>query len=180
MNFVIVRFLTHEYANFVKNIYTMTLFRNFALVILTISSFISCQNNNAQYEVFGEGFDADSKVLSAKELDDIFDELDFEDTVEVVFSTKIDAVCQKKGCWMDVDLDNDDVARVTFLDYGFFVPLNASGSEAIIKGKAFWKADTAAEKRHYAEDAGVSVDEADLDEDAYAPHIVATGVLIKK
>jgi hypothetical protein len=70
---------------------------------------------------------------------------------------------------------------VTFLDYGFFVPLNSAGSEAIIKGKAFWKSDTAAEKRHYAEDAGEEFDESELAmADDYAPHIVATGVLLKK
>jgi hypothetical protein len=158
----------------------MSLVRQFFLAILIIAGLLSCQNKEAQYEVFGEGFEVDSKIMSAKELDKLFDQLELEDTVEVVFSTKIDAVCQKKGCWMDVDLDNDAVARVTFLDYGFFVPLNAAGSEAIVKGKAFWKADTAAEKRHYAEDAGGSIEEIELDEDAYAPHIVATGVLIKK
>jgi hypothetical protein len=158
----------------------MSLVRQFFLAIIIIAGLLSCQNKEAQYEVFGEGFEVDSKIMSAKELDKLFDQLELEDTVEVVFSTKIDAVCQKKGCWMDVDLDNDAVARVTFLDYGFFVPLNAAGSEAIVKGKAFWKADTAAEKRHYAEDAGGSIEEIELDEDAYAPHIVATGVLIKK
>jgi hypothetical protein len=158
----------------------MSLVRQFFLAIIIIAGLLSCQNKEAQYEVFGEGFEVDSKIMSAKELDKLFDQLELEDTVEVVFSMKIDAVCQKKGCWMDVDLDNDAVARVTFLDYGFFVPLNAAGSEAIVKGKAFWKADTAAEKRHYAEDAGGSIEEIELDEDAYAPHIVATGVLIKK
>jgi hypothetical protein len=158
----------------------MSLVRQFFLAIIIIAGLLSCQNKEAQYEVFGEGFEVDSKIMSARELDKLFDQLELEDSVEVVFSTKIDAVCQKKGCWMDVDLDNDAVARVTFLDYGFFVPLNAAGSEAIVKGKAFWKADTAAEKRHYAEDAGGSIEEIELDEDAYAPHIVATGVLIKK
>ncbi len=141
--------------------------------------FSACKND--PYETFGQDFEITKDTLSAREMDDLFDELDFGDTALVTFSSKIDAVCQKKGCWMEVDLDEGYVARVTFLDYGFFVPLNATGSEAIIHGKAFWKADTSAEKRHYAEDAGEEFDEEELDENEdYAPHVIALGVKIKK
>jgi hypothetical protein len=111
----------------------------------------------------------------------LFDATEIGDTVDVTFSTKIDAVCQKKGCWMEVDLADDNVARVTFKDYGFFVPLNAGESEAIVHGKAFWKVETMAEKLHYAEDAGEDPDDIDeTDETEYEPHIIATGVKIKK
>jgi len=152
-----------------------------AAAVFASSILLSCKSESNDYETFGEGFDAKVDVLSADQMDDIFEKLEIGDTAEIVFSTKIDAVCQKKGCWMDVELADDYVARVTFLDYGFFVPLNSQGSEAIIKGKAFWKSDTAAEKRHYAEDAGEEFDESELEmADDYAPHIVATGVLLKK
>lgn len=140
----------------------------------------ACSTESQSYATFGESFDQNSKSISSKDLNSQFDDLEIGDTAEVVFTTKIDAVCQKKGCWMDVDLANDEVARVTFLDYGFFVPLNSSGSEAIIKGKAFWKRETAAEKRHFAEDAGEKIDSIQLNEEEYTPHILATGVLIKK
>jgi hypothetical protein len=156
--------------------------KRFLYVSLFVSGIFSCSSSeDAEYAVFGADFKHEKDVLSAEQLDAVFEKLEIGDTAEVIFSTKIDAVCQKKGCWMDVDLANDYVARVTFLDYGFFVPLNSAGSEALIKGQAFWKTDTAAEKRHYAEDAGVEVTEEELsDEIDYAPHVVATGVLIKK
>ena len=159
----------------------MKILRSSAYLFLAGSLLFSCNTESSEYETFGAGFDAKTDVLNAKQMDDVFEKLEIGDIAEIVFSTKIDAVCQKKGCWMDVDLANDYVARVTFLDYGFFVPLNSQGSEAIIKGKAFWKSDTAAEKRHYAEDAGEDFDESELAmADDYAPHIVATGVLLKK
>lgn len=149
----------------------------FSASLVLCVALISC-SQNGNFEVFGENFEQKS-VMKPEELSVLFDKLDEGDTTEVIFSTNIQAVCQKKGCWMDVDISNDEVVRVTFLDYGFFVPLNAGGSEAIIKGKAFWKSETLAEKRHYAEDAGQDFIEEELDEEVY-PHIVATGVLIKK
>lgn len=147
--------------------------------------FVSCNDTKVEehespYEIFGENFNSDGELMKPLELSRVLDEMDDNDTLDVVFTTTIDAVCQKKGCWMDVEIGNDETVRVTFLDYGFFVPLNASGSEAIIKGKAFWKSETAAEKRHYAEDAGVAYEEHEDVEEEYSPHIIATGVLIKK
>jgi len=141
--------------------------------------FSACKND--PYETFGQDFEITKDTLTARQMDDLFDELDFEDTALVTFNSKIDAVCKKKGCWMEVDLDEGYVARVTFLDYGFFVPLNAAGSEAIIHGKAFWKSDSAAEKQHYAEDAGEALTAEDiLYEEDFAPHVIAIGVKIKK
>lgn len=140
-----------------------------------------CQNYTSAYELFGEDFDEKKGLITSDSLNELFDNTEIGDTVEVTFSTTIDAVCQKKGCWMEVELTDEYAARVTFKDYGFFVPMNAMESEAIVRGKAFWKAETVAEKRHYAEDAGEDPDDIeDEEEDEYEPHIVATGVKIKK
>jgi hypothetical protein len=138
----------------------------YTIVALTLV-FSACKSD--PYETFGQDFEITKDTLTARQMDDLFDEIEIGDTALVTFSSKIDAVCQKKGCWMEVDLDEG------------YVPLNAGGSEAIIYGKAFWKADSAAEKRHYAEDAGEEYVEVELDEDEdYAPHVIALGVKIKK
>ncbi len=45
--------------------------------------------------------------------------------------------CAKKGCWMELQLADGTEAsgmRVTFKDYGFFVPLDSAGAQAIIEG----------------------------------------------
>ena len=55
------------------------------------------------------------------------------DTVHVKTAGKIIDVCTKKGCWMKLDMGNNNAVRVTFKDYGFFVPTDASG-EVIVNG----------------------------------------------
>ncbi len=45
--------------------------------------------------------------------------------------------CQNKGCWMEVAPTADAATqgcRVTFKDYGFFVPMDSTGSTARIEG----------------------------------------------
>jgi len=68
--------------------------------------------------------------------------------------TVIKSCCQKKGCWMKVDLGNDEEMRVTFKDYGFFVPKNSAGYKVIMEGKAYYDTTSVDMLRHYAEDAG--------------------------
>ncbi|MFY2556656.1 DUF4920 domain-containing protein [Corallococcus terminator] len=45
--------------------------------------------------------------------------------------------CEKKGCWMELATDpqaKGPGVRVTFKDYGFFVPLDSAGSQARVEG----------------------------------------------
>jgi len=45
--------------------------------------------------------------------------------------------CERKGCWMELAADGKDKSpgvRVTFKDYGFFVPLDSAGSQARVEG----------------------------------------------
>jgi hypothetical protein len=43
--------------------------------------------------------------------------------------------CEKKGCWMELATDaKSPGVRVTFKDYGFFVPLDSAGSQARVEG----------------------------------------------
>ncbi|HPG48338.1 MAG TPA: DUF4920 domain-containing protein, partial [Petrotogaceae bacterium] len=76
------------------------------------------------------------------------------DTLVVQFESNIKSVCKKKGCWMNMELKGDDKSFVKFKDYGFFVPLNADNSDAIVNGKAFVDVESVEELRHYAKDAG--------------------------
>ncbi|UJP63550.1 DUF4920 domain-containing protein [Mongoliitalea daihaiensis] len=74
---------------------------------------------------------------------------------------EIKDVCSMKGCWMTIDLPNGETMRVTFKDYGFFVPKNAHGYPVIIEGVASKKFTDVATLKHYAEDAGKSQEEID-------------------
>jgi hypothetical protein len=43
--------------------------------------------------------------------------------------------CEKKGCWMELAEGAKGAGvRVTFKDYGFFVPLDSAGSAARVEG----------------------------------------------
>ena len=105
-----------------------------------------------------------------------------EDVMEnVKIQANINSCCQKKGCWMMVDLGNGEEMRVTFKDYGFFVPLNSEGSEVIMRGKAFMQETSVDDLKHYAEDAGKSEEEiAAITEPEFSLAFEADGVLIKE
>ena len=58
-------------------------------------------------------------------------------------------LCMKKGCWT-VMTDGDAVVRVRFQDYGFFLPEDALGANAIIEGRAEIRTLSEREARHIA------------------------------
>jgi len=66
---------------------------------------------------------------------------------------KIDAVCQKKGCWLVVT-DGAMKARIKMKDYGFTVPINSKGKEAVVEGTVTVKVWGEKMVKHLEEDAG--------------------------
>jgi len=136
--------------------------------------------NSSDFTVFGEKFET-SKVLSNKEMLKKYKAMKKGDSLSVKFKSNIKEVCKKKGCWMQMDLTSDKQAFVRFLDYGFFVPLNADNSEAIVNGVAYIDIVTVDELKHYAKDGGKSqaeINKIKKPEITYA--FRASGVLIKK
>lgn len=134
----------------------------------------------ADFEVFGEKF-AFKKVLSKNQMFDKYKALKKGDTINVKFYSNIKAVCQKKGCWMKMDLASGQESFVRFKDYGFFVPLNAGESPAVINGKAYIDVVSVDELKHYAKDAGKSQAEIDkISEPEVTYAFLADGVYIKK
>ena len=88
--------------------------------------------------------------------------------------------CQKKGCWMQVDLGDGELMRVRFKDYGFFVPFDSPGKTAIMEGVAFYDEVSVGMLQHYAEDAGKSKEEIEaITESEYKLAFEATGVILK-
>ncbi|MEQ8472536.1 MAG: DUF4920 domain-containing protein [Marinoscillum sp.] len=100
-----------------------------------------------------------------------------EDSVTVKFSGEIQEVCQAKGCWMTLKSENGDKIRVTFKDYGFFVPKDAANRQVIIEGVASVGQLDEETARHYADDEGR---EFDPSEDLKEVSVIASGVLIQK
>ena len=69
---------------------------------------------------------------------------------QVMISGEVLDVCQKKGCWLVVS-DGTSQMRVTFKDYGFFVPTDVS-REVVLQGVVFVEELPEETAKHYAEE----------------------------
>ncbi len=78
---------------------------------------------------------------------------------EAIIQGKINEVCTSKGCWLSMDLPNGESMRVTFKDYGFFVPTNSQGFPIILEGVGKMVETDVETLRHFAEDQGKSEEE---------------------
>src|ERR1700758_743678 len=81
------------------------------------------------------------------------------DSLKVKVTGIIEDVCQKKGCWMDINTGEGKTMKVRFKDYGFFIPKNAKGKTAIFEGIAYTDTVSVNELKHYAEDEGKTKEE---------------------
>ena len=138
-------------------------------------------SGNTNYSSFGETITDTDYVLSKEALAS-YKALETGDTINLKFSANIKEVCTRKGCWMTLPAGvEDETIMVRFKDYGFFMPLDASGKEVIVAGKAFVTEVSVANLKHYAGDAGKSPDEiANITEPAMEFAFEANGVLLKK
>jgi hypothetical protein len=102
------------------------------------------------------------------------------DSLETKVTGTVESVCKMKGCWMKVNLPDGQTMRVTFRDYGFFVPKDIVGKTVVMEGKASQKTTSVADLKHYAQDAGKSKAEiAKITEPERALAFVADGVIVK-
>ena len=109
------------------------------------------------YQSFGDKI-TDDDVLTNSEIVEKFADLKMGDTINVKFTSKVKEVCQKKGCWMNVEM-GEEQAMVRFKDYSFFMPKDIAGQDIIIAGKAFVEEMSVEDQRHYAEDGGATPEE---------------------
>lgn len=136
----------------------------------------SVQKDSPSAAYFGDTINPDGAIPAAQ----VEAKLAGKDSIPVKLEGTIKAVCQKKGCWMALDLGNDKTMRVTFKDYGFFVPKDASGKTAIVDGYAYVDTTTVAMLREYAHDAGVSKDSIEkITQPEVELSFEARGVIIK-
>jgi hypothetical protein len=96
----------------------------------------------------------------------------------VILIGTVNEVCQKKGCWMEVVPDGSKSGvRVTFKDYGFFVPKDAHGmivrAEGLFQTKVWSK-----EEADHLEGEGASLVR-NADGTATEIGFVATGVELR-
>lgn len=111
---------------------------------------------------------------------DLITVLEGKDSVVVKIKGTIEDVCQKKGCWMNVDMNEEYSVFVKFKDYEFFVPKDAAGNEVIMEGIAYMDTTTIEELQHYAQDAGESDSIINaITEPEIGYNFMASGVIVK-
>lgn len=129
------------------------------------------------YSYFGDTISPDG-AMDAKELKAA---LAGKDSLYTKVSGRIVEACKKKGCWMTIDIGNNEIMRVKFKDYGFFVPKNADDMEMIMEGVAYMNVTSVEELKYLAEDANKSKEEIDaITEPELDLTFEAIGVIIKQ
>ena len=156
------------------------------LVILFIL-FVSCKNENNRLAdqngstagYFGEKID----TIGMISYENLLKQMATSDSVEAKVYGKVSAVCQTKGCWMNIISDSDTTKTemfVEFLDYGFFMPKDIAGKEVVMKGKAYVEETSVEDLKHFAEDEGLTEAEiAKITEPKVELKFMASGVMIK-
>lgn len=71
----------------------------------------------------------------------------------VVIKGKVTDVCEKKGCWLTIETEDNSQFFVKMKDYAFFVPTALKGKNVVLEGSAERKVTSVDEQKHYAEDA---------------------------
>lgn len=164
--------------------------KSITLVITCVLLLNSCKNKSSEtqkstetvekieYASFGNEIIADDAIASSSMFEH-YQSMNVGDSINSKMIAKVNDVCQAKGCWMKLDLENGNEVMVKFKDYGFFMPKDIAGKEVIVNGKAFVNEVSVDEQRHYAEDAGKTAEEiAQITEPKKTYSFEADGVLL--
>ena len=125
----------------------------------------------AEFETFGAPLDATVPVVSLEKLVNDGDAY-VGRPVQVV--ARVAEVCQRKGCFF-IAREGASVVRISFKDYGFFVPTDIGGKRVTLVGEVVAREVSADEADHYAKDLGV---DAPPLKQGLAYEIVATSVRV--
>ncbi|MFN5324771.1 MAG: DUF4920 domain-containing protein [Bacteroidota bacterium] len=147
------------------------------IILFVLVSFVwACDHSVGQERNFGEKFDP----ASAMAMGDLVKQMQGKESMAAIVEGKVSSVCQAKGCWMKIETGTGETIRVSFKDYGFFVPKDLAGSTVYMKGVASINITSVEELRHFAEDAKKSKEEIEkITEPKKELVFEADGVMIK-
>jgi hypothetical protein len=147
----------------------------FLLVALVLGACSTTKKTTGQQ--FGEAISAKGAIP----YEELLTKLDDVDSLQTKVVGEVSAVCQMKGCWMN--LTTGDATQpemmVQFKDYGFFMPKDIAGRKVVLDGYAYREVTGVEELRHYAEDAGKSKEEINaITEPSEKLKFLASGVIL--
>ncbi len=116
------------------------------LAVLSVVTFFSTSMVRAQtVETFGKPL----KGLTKVDLAELVKSPETYRGKSVRTEGVVSAVCTQKGCWMTLG-DPAKSVRVTFKDYGFFVPKDIAGARVVVEGVFNVETIPEATAKHYA------------------------------
>ena len=120
--------------------------------LFLILGIYACDKSVGQSNHYGAKITEEGAIT----MKDLVAKMEGKEEVTAKVEGKVVAVCQAKGCWMTLEKPDGSTMRVSFKDYGFFVPKDIAGKTVVIEGKAVINTTSVEELRHYAEDGGKS------------------------
>ena len=166
--------------------------KSFNILLVLILVIVSCKDKNStsvkadtaaetvKYSSYGDEIQSVG-AISHLEMWKNYNGLVVSDTLSSKFTATVTEVCQAKGCWMKLKLEDGQEAMVRFKDYGFFMPKDIVGKEVVVNGRAFIEEQSVEDQKHFAEDAGESEAQlALITEPKKTYSFEANGVLIKQ
>ena len=94
---------------------------------------------------------AESKAMNTEQLSKKLKKAKKVENVAV--KGKVVDVCDKKGCWLTIQTEDNSQFFVKMKDYAFFVPTALKGKNVVMDGTAEVKTISVDEQKHYASDA---------------------------
>ena len=139
------------------------------IIILTIVAlFTACENSQVESKTkisdetaainpnaFGEDITLEN-VADAQRLPMLMESTEGK---EIRLIGKVESVCQMSGCWLDIDIGNNQIVHVTFKDEAFVVPKNIAGKTVIVEGVASTEILSVDMQKKIAADEGKSQNE---------------------
>ena len=156
--------------------------KKYGLILVFLVTIVACKKEEVKvdYASFGKMI-TNENALSKDEMISKFKTLKIGDTLEVKFASKVNKVCKTKGCWMKIDLGDEQESMVKFKDYGFFVPMNSEERKVVVSGKAYVSEVSVDDLKHFAKDAGKTDEEiALITTSKFTYSFLADGVLMEQ
>ncbi len=127
----------------------------------------------------GTVYGAKTTDQGAVDMKEVSTLLKSKDTVAVKVKAQVVSSCSKKGCWMNLKVDEKQTAFVKMKDYAFFVPVDIVDKTVVLDGIAFIEETSVDELKHYAQDAKKSKSEIDaIKEPKRQIRFLANGILV--
>jgi hypothetical protein len=114
-----------------------------------------CNSDKNSLQTFGEAVDTIKAIPASELANSMGDQASLNTTI----SGKVVNVCKAEGCWIKLDLGEDEPLMVRMFDHSFTVTENVEGKFAFVVGQAHYDTLTVEKLQDYAKDEGASPEE---------------------